>query len=150
MSERTMRDRYALDRIRPRTPKQKSALLALAGCVLGAALIAFGLHSIATQSQQARERDWINVSGTIQEVRGVLVGQSSGYVDSGARMLYNVQVLAAFQLRGSVEKRWITVGERPTSWDGVEMATRSYKGRHCLVLVNPKNTKRAAVEFTKG
>jgi hypothetical protein len=144
---RMMQDRYALERVRPRTSIEKKTLLVIAGCVLGAALIAAGLHEIVSQSQRIRERDWMNAFGTIEDVRGVLVVQASGYAGGG--MLYNVQVLAAFPIHGVEERRWIRVGERPTGWDGVEMEKRRLKGRHCLVLVNPKNLEQAAVECTK-
>ena len=122
-------------------------MLVLACCVLGSILVAAGLHEIVSHSQQIRERDWINAAGSIEDVRGVLVAQANGIY--GSAMLYNVEVLASYPLHGSVEKRWVRVGERPTDWSGVELSRRKWQGRHCLVLVNPNNREQVQVELLR-
>jgi hypothetical protein len=146
MNERRMRNRYAFDRVRPRTPKEKKTLLIIAASVLGAVLIAGGLHEVVKQSQRIRERTWITADGTVKNVRGVLVGQSGAY---RAGMLYNVQVLVDYSLHGAKESRWITVGQPATGRAGLDFNRRLWKGRHCLVLLNPKNAEQGEVEFSK-
>jgi hypothetical protein len=146
MAERIMRDRYAVERIKPRTWKEKRTLLMFGGAVLASAFIVFGLHEMVRSSQRIREQHWVKAQGTIEDVRAVLVGQSGGY-RSG--MLYNEQVLVAYSMNGSTERRWITVSQPPTGRAGVDFDSRMWKGRRCLVLVNPKHSEQTAVEFLK-
>lgn len=145
MTRDRMRHHYGLELASRGTSVGRQTLFLVAGIVVAGGLIAGGVRGLVMHSQRMREQRWINTSGTIQDVRGVLAAQVSGYAGGG--VLYNVQVLATYPTSGSIEKRWIRVGDRPTDWTGVELAKRKWQGRHCLVWVNPKNREQVEVEL---
>jgi hypothetical protein len=142
---RMMGDRYALESVRPRTWKDKRSLLVFGGIILATILLVFGLNKVVRSSQRAREQHWINARGTVEDVRGgAVVGQNGGYRSA---MLYKEEVLVTYSVSGLNQKRWVVIGaarQQNIGFDSVRL-----KGRHCLVLINPKNPEQVQVELSR-
>jgi hypothetical protein len=115
------------------------------GLVFGAILAVICLFYVKQRTQLAREQNWSTAVGRIEDTRTTLVSR----VDSmyGGRMLYEVQVLAAFFVNGSQQKRWITVEQAPKTLASAQFEEAHWKGTQCIVRWNPSNRREIAIEL---
>lgn len=127
-----------------RTRKDWNQFLETAGLVLGTTLAVIGLLYLKQRNQLAHE-DWAAAVATVEDSRTHLVSR----VDSmyGGKMLYEVQVLAAFSMNGSYQKRWITVEQPAKTLTSAQFEEAHWKGKQCIVRWNPSNPRRIAVEL---
>lgn len=138
-------DKEALNKILPRTRRDRKELLGIVGLVFGAIVAVIGLLYLKQRTELAREQGWSTAVATIEDTRTNLVSK----VDSnfGGGMFYEVQVLATFSMNGSQQKRWITVEQSPKTLTSAQFEEVHWKGTHCIVRWNPSNPRQIAVEL---
>jgi len=119
-------------------------LLGVFVLVLGTILAVSGLLYLKQRTRLARA-NWANAAGTVEDTRTRLVSQSDSKY--GGRMLYQVEVLAAFSVNGSHQERWIPVEQTPKTLTSTQYEQAQWKGSKCVVRWNPSNPREMAVEL---
>jgi len=127
-----------------RTRKGHHDLLGVFGVVLGTILAIAGLTYLKQRTRVARA-NWANAAARIEDTRTRLVRQSDSKY--GGRMLYQVEVLAAFSMNGSHQERWIPVEQAPKTLTSAQFEEAQWKGSKCVVRWNPSNPREMAVEL---
>jgi hypothetical protein len=130
--------------ILPRTRSDRNQL-AMVALVFGAILAIIGLFYVKQRNQLAREKGWPSAVAMIEDTRTTLVSKVDGMY--GGSMLYEVQVLAAFSVNGSQQKRWITVQQAPKTLASAQFEEAHWKGTQCIVRWNPSNARHIALEL---
>jgi hypothetical protein len=145
MAHRTMTDRDALKRIRPKGRNQRRQLTSILGYALIGVLGAGTLGYLVRKSRDYREQNWASADATIEDSRPQLIGQVNG--QAGGEMLYEVKVLAAFPMNGKLQERWITVDQQPKSWDYATFEGRIWKSKHSVVRWKPSNPNQIVIDL---
>jgi hypothetical protein len=138
----------AFQRIRSNNYKERSQLLSTVSFILGGILVMGTLVYFTQKSHEyfeRREESWNSAIGTVIDTRTHLVAETGG--NSGGRMLYEVQVLAAFSADGSSQERWITVDQAPQGLDYAEFQERLWRGKQYFVRWNPSNPNQIVIDL---
>ena len=145
MHERSMLDREAIARIRPRSRSDRNQLLIILGFLGSGILCAAGLRLLVHRNHAYREQHWYSAEARIEDVRPKLLE----IVDSryGGYALYEAEVLASFSANGKPEVRWISVEQRPRTKEVIEAEGRFWRGKRYVVRWNPSNPNQNAVEL---
>lgn len=133
-----------LNKVLPRNRKDWNQFFGIFGLVLGTTLAVIGLLYLKQRNRLAHE-DWGATVATIEDSRTRLVSRADSMY--GGKMLYEVQVLAAFSMNGSHQERWITVEQPTKSLTSAQFEEAHWKGKQCIVRWNPSNPKEIAVEL---
>jgi hypothetical protein len=145
MPRRPISGRNAFEHIRPRTPKERNQLLAVMAIILVGILGAGTLMYVAQRSREYREQNWYSAMATIKDARTQLVAEVGSQY--GGRMLYEVQVLAAFSANGSSQERWITVSQPAQNLDYAEFQERMWRGKQYFVRWKPSDPDQIVIEL---
>ena len=138
--------RKELQRIPLQTRKERMQLLGIVCIVFVGVFAAAGaLMYLGRQSQEYREQNWDSAVATIEDTRTQLVGETSG--QSGGAMLYDVQVLAAFTISGSPQKRWITIDQSPNNLDYAKFQGRLWMGKKYFVRWKPFDPNQIVIDL---
>jgi hypothetical protein len=132
--------------LRPVNRQERRSLVKVCAAVfLGLGLVA-GVWLLQRHWQEVREQSWEAASGTIEDVRPVLVTK----VDSnlGGAMLYDVQVLAKYSANGVQREEWITVSQRPERLADEQFQAFRWKGKSCTIRWNAMTSRQIVVEIS--
>jgi hypothetical protein len=133
-----------LKKMLPQTRKNRNQLIGIVGLLLGTSIAVIGLFYLKQRNSMTQE-NWATAVATIEDTRTRLVGRTDSIY--GGRMLYEVQVLAAFTVNGSHQERWISVEQPPKTLAGAQFEEAHWKSTQCIVRWNPSNPQQIAVEL---
>jgi hypothetical protein len=108
--------------------------------ILGVFLLLYVMH----KSHENREQNWDSAIATVIDTRTHLFSEQSGI--SGGRMLYKIQVLAAYTAGGSPQERWITVDREPATLEDAEFQGRLLRGKQYSIRWNPADANEIDID----
>ena len=132
--------------LQPSNPSERRFVLKF--CIYAALAIAavIGLRLLQQHWHRVRELTWTSATGKIEDVRPVLVGKFDG--NRGGSMLYQVQVLVTYRVKGNSRTDWITVRQTPEIFEDVQAQAQRWKGALCTVRWNPSNPSQIDAEIS--
>lgn len=131
--------------LKPRTRAGHRALQAMI-LIVFAAIVGVGCLKLLQQHwQEVRQITWSHATGTIRQVKPILVVKPNSL--GSAVMLYTVQVQAVYQDNGATKRRWITVHQSSKPIVALNFQTAHWVGKSCTVRWNPSNANQIDVEI---
>jgi hypothetical protein len=110
MRHYSISDREATAKILPKSRKDRRTLWFIGGFL--ALMVVFVVAVLFFQHRRQQEIDtWQSATATIEDVRPVVVSQVNNQF--GGAMLYQVEVLAHYNMNGFEQRRWIRIERRP-------------------------------------
>jgi hypothetical protein len=145
MYDRSMSNREAIARVRPREGTDRNQILIILA-FLGIGIAgAAGLRTLLHHSHVYRQQHWYSSEATVKDVQPKLLQ----IVDSryGGYTLYQAEVLASFSIGGVPQQRWIGVQQQPRTKEVIEAEGRFWRGKQYVVRWNPANPNQMIVEL---
>lgn len=102
------------------------------------------LWRLQVAAERHREERWHSAIAGIEDVRTKLVGQFDS--KSGGYMVYDVQILAAFQVDGSRREQWVSLSQASKRLEIAEYDEAQWLGKQCIVRWDPSNPQLMVVE----
>ena len=126
--------------LKPTSRAERQSLLKISG-IVGFAIAAVACFWLLQQHwQQVRELNWKHASGTIEQVRPVLMSQIR-------EPRYAAEVLVTYPDNGDTKHRWITIRQVPKSRAEIDIETEQWAGKKCIVLWNPSDANQIDAEI---
>ena len=120
----------AVAKVLPKSRNDRRTLSIMGGYL--ALIVIFGVMVLFFQHSRQREieNNWQSATATIEDVRPVVVSQVNGQF--GGAMLYQVEVLAHYDVGGSEQRRWIRIEHMPGASPDKSQIVR-WKGKQFVV-----------------
>jgi hypothetical protein len=130
MHNDSMPDRDDIAKILPKSMKDRRTLSVLG--VYLVVMVVFVVTVLFFQHRRRLEREnaWQSATARIEDVRPVVASQIDSQV--GSAMLYQVEVLADYNLNGAVQRRWIRIERLPGPSPDKSQISR-WKGKQFVV-----------------
>jgi hypothetical protein len=131
--------------LRPQNGKDRKQLRLILGACLGAVLAVAGLWSVQYFWHSYRVDHWQTCTGTVLDVRPILMTQASS--ERGAAMLYGTEVLVGFEANGFRQERWVFTRYPPATIEEVQSRRLLWKGTQCVIRRNPESPAQIDAEL---
>jgi hypothetical protein len=125
-----MSDNEGVAKILPKNRDDRKTLWSIAGLVALIVVVFATVLFFQHRRQQEMEYTWQRATATIEDVRPVVVSQVNSQF--GGAMLYQVEVLARYDVNGSEQRRWIKIERRPGPQPEESQMSR-WKGKQFVV-----------------
>jgi len=121
----------------PKTRSDWRVVIWACVCLCSVIIFVAAVFHVKHRHQLEREQNWTSAIATIESVRPRLVTQfDSSY---GGALLYDVDVLAKYDLDGTAREQWIMLSQSPKTMETVRLQEALLKGKHCFVRWKPSN-----------
>jgi len=130
MRRYSMSDNEGVAKILPKNRDDRKTLWSIAGLVALIVVVFATVLFFQHRRQQEMEYTWQRATATIEDVRPVVVSQVNSQF--GGAMLYQVEVLARYDVNGSEQRRWIKIERRPGPQPEESQMSR-WKGKQFVV-----------------
>jgi hypothetical protein len=131
MRNYSMTEHEALNKIHPRTLKDRKSLWTIIGFLAFALITATAIFVLRQMDQEKREQTWQSTIATIEDVRPVIVSQVES--QRGGAMLYQLEILIRYTANGIPQSRWTKVPQPPMSLESAQLDAARWKGQKCFV-----------------
>jgi hypothetical protein len=141
-----MSDKEAWTKIRPNGNRDWHQLRVLSGYLALIAMFITAIFYLKHRHREDLEQNWMSATAVIEDVRP----EQMGIIDTPVRggILYRVAVLVKYKSDTGDQERWITVDQRPVSFDGAKLQAFRWKGKPCIVRWKPSDPNKVIAEVS--
>lgn len=148
MIHQTMSEHEALRAIRPRTRRDWKTMRSIAGFIALVCLIVIALFIFHRKEQEQIAQTWQSATATIEDVRPVIASRTDS--ELGGAMLYQLEVLVRYPSNDIQQRRWIRIGQRPTSLSDAQLKVFAGKANNVLFAGQSCNPTTSSQKLTEA